>query len=658
MILVLSQLFTIVSNTTISYPVNEFGQSVLAGPFTIPGDNDEPYSDRLVVCVRRGRRNIQALSLSEALASKSTIMEDISGTAIHGYRVVNRSISTLSDDRKRAWTRTCRLIESTINFLFSMCDSFGYNVTRDNLRIADDVYSKTLKRIPNSLPVLIMPLWDNSPLGRYVTPGWDGSACFFHLSGNYEDPSISRAYAFGLNRNVREALTVQWLGKPGGEWKNGWYDDPQGTSWHADMISTSSHGSSPFKVRQFDAISQRELACQVPFDCMEQTVVSNWGTEFLGTRYLTSLQNVIISNGYRYGFFYVKIEGPNIVMCIYKLSAFLSNASVIALLIRWMLVMVTLHRSYYKGHNVWYNADIGSFANASSFIILPVAMLPRLKMVLAAFFTIGCEFEGGQKALGDSWFVMYPSIVDIGFLNASLLNMVAKVLRRRVSSWTFGLTILILSGLHFFRLTIAQSSLFGIGGRVTALIGSDEFDSLSLLDFLHAETAMRMNGNVSSLLLIKLTVLLAGFFVPLICFSENMRLHTKRSKVTRPCAIEKALAIRACNVGGIGQSGIYESSEKSRLMVNSYELIRLGYIVVGNRYLMTWDNWFVLTTVERIRRVYTLWNYRILAFHVTESVGANGLQMYNVSERPEYLSLTDPNLTRVQWWDIDARPMQ
>lgn len=654
--LVMSQLFTIVSNSTISHPVNEYGQNVSAGPFAIPGENDEPYSDRSVVCIRRGK-TMRALSLADALTSKTTVVEDTTGNAIHGYRVVNRSSVSLSEDRKRAWTRTCRLIDSTIEFLFSMCDSFGYNITRDNLRIAGDVYSKTLLRIPNSLPVLIIPLWDNSPLGRYVTPGWDGHACFFHLSGNYEDPSISRAYASGLNRSVRETLTVDWLRKPGGSWKNGWYDDLQGTRWHADMISTNQHDSSRMKARQFDAITQLELTCRNSSDCAEQTIISNWGSEFLSTRYLTGLQNVIISNGYRYGLFYVKMEGPNIVTCIYDLSAFLSNASVISLLIRWMLVMLTLHRGYYKGHNIWHTADIGSFANAYSFIVLPIAMLPRMKMILAAFYSVGCEFEGDQKALGDSWFIMYPSIVDIGFLSASLLNMVAKVFRRRVNSWTFGFTILTLSGIHWFRVSIAQSPLFKIGGRVTVLIGSEEFKQLTLLDLFDAKNAMRMNGNVTSLLLLKLMVILLGFFLPLIGFSDKMGLHSKQSRATTPCAIEKALAIRACHVGGIGQSSIYEHLGNTRVMLNSYELIRLGYIVVGNRYLMTWDNWFVLTTVERMRRVYMLWNHRIIVFRVTESIGTNGLRTYTISERPEYKTLTDPDLNSVQWWDIDARPI-
>lgn len=345
MMLTLSLLFTIVSNTTTSYPVSIYGQEVSAGLSVLADQNDEPYSDRMVVCMRR-EKTFKAVGLMEALESKTAIVEDSTGTAIHGFRVVNRTTMTLSPTSKQTWTRTCRLTESTIAYLFSICESFGYKVTRDDLRIADDVYSNTLKRIPQSLPILIMPLWDNGPLSRYVILSWDGSGCYIHLSGNYGDASIKRAFALGISRSVRERLTTQWLGKPGGEWKNGWYQDPQGMRWHTDMISTSAHEESEYRVRQFDAVAQRELTCANVSDCMVQTINSDWGTELHSTQLMTGLNNIIISNGSRYGFFHARIDGPTIVSCKYDLAAFVSNASVIELLVRWMATMLTLHRSY------------------------------------------------------------------------------------------------------------------------------------------------------------------------------------------------------------------------------------------------------------------------------------------------------------------------
>src|SRR5688572_11341111 len=41
------------STTTTTHVV--YGQNPLLGPYAASGTNDEPYSDRMVVCVRRGR---------------------------------------------------------------------------------------------------------------------------------------------------------------------------------------------------------------------------------------------------------------------------------------------------------------------------------------------------------------------------------------------------------------------------------------------------------------------------------------------------------------------------------------------------------------------------------------------------------------------------
>lgn len=90
-------------------------------------------------------------------------------------------------------------------------------------------------------------------------------------------------------------------------------------------------------------------------------------------------------------------------------------------------------------------------------------------MILAGFFTVGCAFEGQQKALEDAWFAIYPSIVDLVFIYASLLNTLAKFVRRRMSDWVFPFAIVTLSAMHFFRQTIS-----GLQGRMATLVGSEE----------------------------------------------------------------------------------------------------------------------------------------------------------------------------------------
>lgn len=216
MFLMLSQLLTAVRNTTTSNVVFLYGREPSSGLYSIPGENDEPYSDRLVVCVRRGR-TLKAMSLNGALDSGNTIIEDSTGLAMQGYRVVQRQGNILTDLSKRKWTRTCRLIDSTLIGMLQACESLGYtNLTRESLRIVDGLRSNTVVNIPNALPILIMPYWDNAETARYVIPGWDGHACIFRLNGQYEDIASEKKSLVGVDRAARETQTVAWLGRPDG----------------------------------------------------------------------------------------------------------------------------------------------------------------------------------------------------------------------------------------------------------------------------------------------------------------------------------------------------------------------------------------------------------------------------------------------------------
>lgn len=139
-----SQLLTVVRNTPTSKVEFLYGREPSSGSYPIPGENDEPYSDRLVVCVRRGR-TFEAMSLNDALHSGNAIVEDSSGLAMQGYRVVQRPGNILSELSKRKWTRTCRLIDSTLSDMFQACESLGYmNLTRDSLRIVDGLHSNSV----------------------------------------------------------------------------------------------------------------------------------------------------------------------------------------------------------------------------------------------------------------------------------------------------------------------------------------------------------------------------------------------------------------------------------------------------------------------------------------------------------------------------------
>lgn len=140
----------------------------------------------------------------------------------------------------------------------------------------------------------------------------------------------------------------------------------------------------------------------------------------------------------------LRVQREQIVSCVYDMVMLISNASVILLVAQWILSMYALQRDYWKGISPWHNAGIGCLANSNSFNALPLTMLPRLKLITAAFYTIGCEFEGDQKALSESWFVIYPSIVGIVFISSSLINFFAKVFRRRMDDWTITISIVLL----------------------------------------------------------------------------------------------------------------------------------------------------------------------------------------------------------------------
>lgn len=654
MFLMLSQLLTAVSNTTTSKDLAIFGQDPSLGLYSIPGQNDEPYSDRMIACVRRGK-SFKAISLNDALLP--AVIEDSSGSAVHGYRVVHRDGLILSESTKQTWTKTCRLLHSTLDGLFKACDALGYtNLTLDNLRIMDDLHSNMLKRIPNSLPVLILPFWDNGPSARYAIPSFSGQACIFRLNGQYEDSTQHSMYLYSVNRSVRENQTAALLNRPGGQWKNGWYEDTQGMRWYSDIVAKSTDNTLGLIPRYFDPSAGKEFVCQVNSECYTYLIPYSWGAELLNILHVTSQTSVAISNGTRFGLFLYRGAGVNFITCIYDFSALVSNASVVSLLFRWMLAMVALYRGYAKRVSNWHGTGIGCIANSSSFTLLPIAMLPRLKMILAAFFTIGCQFEGDQRALGDAWFVMYPSIVDFVLIYASLLNMIAKLLSRRMNDWVFPFTIVILSVMHYFRQMAANRLKFlSFGGRVTTLVPSDEFERLTSIDLFFPDVARRMSGNVPFIMWLKIAILALSILS--LVFSESVALHSNQSRDHESCIVEQALAIRACNVGGIGRFSTHKNTadgEKCINVLSSYGLIRLGYLVVGGRYLMKTEDWLILSPMKHVRYYYSLWNHRIMVFQVQYRSDTKAFQ---ISSNGRLVNINDPALNCIPWWDIDARPL-
>ncbi|RLN86652.1 hypothetical protein BBJ28_00017213, partial [Nothophytophthora sp. Chile5] len=248
--LVLSQLLAAVWNTVTTTDHLFYGRSPLSGPAPIVGSNDIPYNDRVIACVRTGNfyepRLVSSLLASEGVEA---IEEDTTGAARHGYRLVHRRVGLTTDvldsTAYKVHSEACALIANTVDNILEACQTLGYtNLTRDNLTVVDGADSDRLFVLPNTLPVLVMPYWDNCEQARHAVPTYEGDACIFRLEDAYSDVTNTalRASFRGVNQSVRQERTIEWLARPGGDWKNGWYEDLEGMRWYTDVTS-STHGA-------------------------------------------------------------------------------------------------------------------------------------------------------------------------------------------------------------------------------------------------------------------------------------------------------------------------------------------------------------------------------------------------------------------------------
>lgn len=632
-----------------------YGQDPHLGLYAISGFNDEPYTDRVFACVEEGRY-YRAAQLTDLLATKDAQVVDTTGSSVNAYRLVEREGLVIDNAVLATYSNMCSLIATTMPAITNACEALGYNITKDNLRVVNGIHSNTTHRIRRTLPILAMPFWDNAPVGRFAIPSFDGSACMFRLTNKYLLSADSAAFLRDVNRTVREQKTAELLERPGGEWRNGWYEDQSGEKWNSDMMVYGHNSILDLPMRYFDTLQGEEKDCSVIDNCKDNVVIDHWSAKFTTTNSPVSVLAFAASNGARFGLFYYESRTIRVVTNTYDWETLLSNISVAALLLRWLEVMCALHLGHYRKQSRWHNAGIGCLANLRAFNLLPIVLLPKLKMTLAAFWIMGCEVEGEQKALADAWFAIYPAIVEVVLLYFSLLNIAAKMLRRRISDALFGPTVLFYCLMHWYHLEIAQSGWFGIDGRVPGLILSSEIDRLGLLAFFTTNVPLRMNGNVVPLVAIKLAILGLNI-LPLLCTRSTAVSEHKLQTLPR-LGIEKALAVQCCNLGGLGRSKIYEhstgdTSVSGRTAITSYEVVRLGYVVYGGRFLISIDHWELLTTLTVLKGVYHLWNHCVALFVLEDKRDGKSIRSFWEMRR-----LDDPELMAIRWRQMLARPIK
>lgn len=535
--------------TATSIQTLSFGQRPELGLYHIVGSSDEPFSDRSYVCVARGRI-YKPVAARDALNQVSTRVVDSTGAAVNGYRVVSHEGLTIDPATNRSYySTTCNFIAAKIEAIFEICTALGYNSTQgSNLRIVDGVHSATMKLIGNALPVIVIPYYDNSVDARFVIPGHDGSARLFHFSGHFSVDQAAKPILTATDRSSRERKTSELLRRPGGAWRNGWYEDPLGGKWHSDVMSSDPNSTLGIYLREFDMTTGNESDCTTPTShCGRTSHHSAWGTKLQAVDVELASSVVVVSNGAHFGLFMYEGIIQHVIQSEYSLEHFISNISLAWLLLRWTISIAALANDYFGGGEKELPiVGMGVLSCSRGFNMLPLVLLPRLKSYLAVLATIGCEFEGSQRALSQASFVVYPAIAELTLFTYSVVNLLAKLARRRMSDALFGPTLMLLCGLHFFRNGLANARLFGIDGRVTSLVSSAEFDTVTLVDFVRTDILLRLSGGIRALLLLKLLVFALNLLL-LVLWSRPVA-----STDLRSTDFELALALRLASSGGLG----------------------------------------------------------------------------------------------------------
>lgn len=215
-----------------------------------------------------------------------------------------------------------------------------------------------------------------------------------------------------------------------------------------------------------------------------------------------------------------------------------------------------------------------------------------------------------------------------------------------MSDVLFEPTLVFFCHVHYCRTDLAQSGWLEYDGQVETILTSEQFDRLSILNLFRHGTLLQLNGNVKSLFLVKIGVLSLN----LLPFLYSKRMACGESE-TPPTSTEETLALRVSYRGGLSSApsslalplttSAHQDKPSSIFPVlSSLELLRIGYLVIEDRWLVSMTDWYLLMITAPVARWHSV-SMRVMLF----AVKYDGTQdCCNIDQRPLLCQISDPRL--------------